>query len=258
VTVVMTLHWIKAGLAALLVGGGAIATGAAAAPGQPCQQMTVKDTSYSVCTFDMKTTALSLNWKGADGAAYGTVGAAARALGRTGGPVTFAMNAGMYHADNSPVGLYIEGGKELKKANLAGGFGNFHMKPNGVFYFTAEEAGVMETSRFVKARPKTDYATQSGPMLVIEGKLHPKFSANGPSLKVRNGVGVRDGGQTVVFVISDEGVSFGDFGRLFRDHLKCPNALFLDGSISSLWAPSINRADEFWPAGPIVVAKPRK
>jgi uncharacterized protein YigE (DUF2233 family) len=117
---------------------------------------------------------------------------------------------------------------------------------------------VMETSRFVKAKPKADYATQSGPMLVIDGKLHPKFSANGPSLKVRNGVGVRDGGQTVVFVISDEGVSFGDFARLFRDQLKCPNALFLDGSISSLWAPSINRADEFWPAGPIVVAKPRK
>lgn len=232
--------------------------GVQAAPAVPCQQMTVGGVSYSVCTFDLTTSALSLNWKGPDGTPYGSVGAAARALGRAGGPVSFAMNAGMYHADNSPVGLYVEGGKEYKKASLAGGFGNFHMKPNGVFYFTPDEAGVMETGRFVKTKPKADYATQSGPMLVIEGKLHPKFSANGPSLKVRNGVGVRDGGRTVVFAISDEGVSFGDFGRLFRDQLKCPNALFLDGSISSLWAPSINRSDEFWPAGPIVSAKPRK
>ena len=84
-----------------------------------------------------------------------------------------------------------------------------------------------------------------------DGKLHPRFSAHGPSLKVRNGVGVRDG-QTVVFAISNEAVSFGDFGRLYRDTLKCSNALFLDGSISSLYAPSAGRSDELWPAGPIV------
>ena len=119
------------------------------------------------------------------------------------------------------------------------------------------EAGVMETSRFLKSKPRADYATQSGPMLVIDGKLHPKFSANGPSLKVRNGVGVRDA-TTVVFAISNDGVSFGDFGRLFRDQLKCPNALFLDGSISSLHAPSVGRADGLWPVGPIVSARARK
>ena len=93
-------------------------------------------------------------------------------------------------------------------------------------------------------------------MLVIEGKLHPRFSANGPSLKIRNGVGIRDA-QTVVFAISNEGVSFGDFGRLFRDQLGCANALFLDGSISSLYAPSIGRSDQLWPVGPIVSARPR-
>ena len=168
-----------------------------------------------------------------------------------------AVNAGMYHADSSPVGLYVEGGQQLKKANTAGGPGNFHMKPNGIFYFTSEEAGVMETGKYLKAKPAADFATQSGPMLVIDGKLHPRFSADGPSLKIRNGVGVRDA-QTIVFAISNEAVSFGDFGRLFRDALTCPNALFLDGSISSLWAPSVDRSDEFWPAGPILSAKARK
>jgi uncharacterized protein YigE (DUF2233 family) len=238
---------------ALSVGG---ATAAATAQATPCRDATVDGKSYAICTFDLKTSTLKLHWKNESGQPYGNVGTLARSSGRVGGPVSMALNAGMYHADGSPVGLYIESGKQLVKANTAGGPGNFHMKPNGIFYFSADDAGVMETGKFLKLKPKTEFATQSGPMLVIDGRLHPKFSADGPSLKIRNGVGVRDG-QTVVFAISNEAVSFGDFGRLFRDTLKCPNALFLDGSISSLWAPSVNRADEFWPAGPIVSAKAR-
>ena len=230
---------------------------AKAAPAGPCQELTVSNVPYVVCTFDLRTSALKLHWKSPGGEPYGTVGALARAAGRSGGPVSMAINAGMYHADGTPVGLYIENGQQLVKANTAGGPGNFHMKPNGMFYFSDLEAGVMETGKFLKVKPKADFATQSGPMLVIEGKLHPRFSAHGPSLKIRNGVGVRDNGQTVVFAISNDGVSFGDFARLFRDTLKCPNALFLDGSISSVWAPSAGRADELWPAGPIVSAKPK-
>ena len=237
---------------------GLIPTSAASAadPG-PCRETLFEGKSFIVCSFDLRTTTLRLHWKDAGGAAYGNVGTLARVMNRSGGPVLMAVNAGMYHADSSPVGLYVEGGQQLKKANTAGGPGNFHMKPNGIFYFTSEEAGVMETGKYLKAKPAADFATQSGPMLVIDGKLHPRFSADGPSLKIRNGVGVRDA-QTIVFAISNEAVSFGDFGRLFRDALKCPNALFLDGSISSLWAPSVNRSDEFWPAGPILSAKARK
>jgi uncharacterized protein YigE (DUF2233 family) len=88
-------------------------------------------------------------------------------------------------------------------------------------------------------------------MLVIDGRIHPKFSDTSVSLKVRNGVGVRDAA-TVVFAISEEPVSFAAFARLFRDALKCRNALFLDGSISSLYAPGLNRADALRPMGPIV------
>lgn len=246
-------------IAAIAAGFGATAW---AADVPPCRDVLFEGKSYSVCVFDLKTTSLRLHWKDAAGEPYGNVGRLARAAGGTGGgrasgPVAMAVNGGMYHSDGSPVGLYIEGGQQLVKANTAGGPGNFHMKPNGVFYFSADEAGVMETRAFLKAKPKADYATQSGPMLVIDGRLHPRFSVNGPSLKIRNGVGVRDA-QTVVFAISNEAVSFGDFARLFRDQLKGANALFLDGSISSLWAPSVNRADEFWPAGPIISAKARK
>ena len=227
---------------------------ASAAPVAPCHDVTDEGKSYTVCTFDLRSTNVRLHWKDRAGAPYGNVGSFVEASKSAGPPLLFAMNAGMYRDDGSPVGLYIEGGEQLVKANTAPGPGNFHMKPNGVFYISGDVAGVVETSRFLKAHPKADYATQSGPMLVIDGKLHPRFSANGPSLKIRNGVGILDP-HTVVFAISNEGVSFGDFARLFRDSLACPNALFLDGSISSLFAPSVARDDTLWPAGPILSAR---
>ena len=62
---------------------------------------------------------------------------------------------------------------------------------------------------------------------------------------------MRDNG-VVVFAISDSPVTFDTFARLFRDALACPNALFLDGSVSSLYAPGLKRDDEFLPLGPIV------
>ena len=36
---------------------------------------------------------------------------------------------------------------------------------------------------------------------------------------------------TVVFAVSDSEVSFQEFGRLFRDELKCRNALFLEAGV---------------------------
>lgn len=251
------IRCVRHGLQAMLAAAAIMVPAHAQAAPPVCAQQAYAGATYIVCTIDLATYALRLHWKDEGGVPYGNVGTLARALNRAGVPVVMAVNAGMYHADGAPVGLYIEGGEQLKKANTAGGPGNFHMKPNGVFYFTDDEAGVMETSRFLKSKPRANYATQSGPMLVIDGRIHPRFSVNGPSLKIRNGVGVRDP-HTVIFAISNGAVSFGDFARLFRDILKCQNALFLDGSISSLWAPSVGHTGEFWPAGPIVSARPRR
>ena len=128
---------------------------------------------------------------------------------------------------------------------------NFHLKPNGVFWVGDRVAGVTETSRYLANPPAARYATQSGPMLVVDGKIHPKIRPNGTSLKIRNGVGACDGG-AVVFAIADEPVTFDAFARLFRDGLNCQNALFLDGSVSSLYAPDLNRDDELGPIGPMV------
>ena len=113
-------------------------------------------------------------------------------------------------------------------------------------------ATVAETRAFLKQRPHADLATQSGPMLVINGRLHPRFDPHSTSLKTRNGVGVRADGK-VIFAISQGEVSFDAFARLFRDGLNCPNALFLDGgSASSLYAPSLNRLGNILSLGPML------
>jgi uncharacterized protein YigE (DUF2233 family) len=164
----------------------------------------------------------------------------------------------MFEKDFSPVGLYIEDGRQLQKPDTRAGGSNFHLRPNGIFWIGKGVAGVAETTRYLADPPDALYATQSGPMLVLDGRIHPKILPTGTSEKLRNGVGVRDDG-TVVFAISDSPVTFDTFARLFRDAFACPNALFLDGSVSSLYAPELERDDELAPLGPIVgVVAPAK
>ena len=129
---------------------------------------------------------------------------------------------------------------------------NFYKKPNGVFYVGDDEAGVLETGRFLNVRPETSFATQSGPMLVIDGEIHPAFIVDSTDRKPRNGVGVSSPTE-VHFVITEGRVNFYDFARFFRDELQCRDALFLDGTVSSLWAPSIGRTDDNHELGPMVV-----
>jgi uncharacterized protein YigE (DUF2233 family) len=222
----------------------------AGAEGEPCRVLPFEGAQHTVCTVDLRKYRVQLFWKDPEGAPFASFARLDSALGSR---VAFAMNAGMYHADLSPVGLYVENGRELKRANTANGPGNFHMKPNGVFWVGAGRVGVSETGRYLRERPRAEFATQSGPMLVINGRIHPKISDQGVSRKIRNGVGVRDA-HTAVFAISNGPVTFGEFAYLFRDRLRTPNALFLDGSISSLYAPALHRNDGLLPLGPMIGA----
>jgi prepilin-type processing-associated H-X9-DG protein len=226
---------------------------APAEPG-PCRAVQAEGEAFTVCTIDVRRQRVRLFWLGADGLPYASLGALAQAKGAA---LSFAMNAGMYDKGQAPVGLYVEEGRELKRLSTADGPGNFHLKPNGVFWVKGERAGVLDTARYARARVRPDFATQSGPMLVIDGQIHPKISSDGPSQKIRNGVGVREDGHTAVFAISERPVSFGAFARLFRDDLGCRNALFLDGSVSSLYAPNLGRSDLSRPLGPLIGAMAR-
>lgn len=214
-----------------------------------CEPIADHEKPYIVCTFSADAASVRLFWKDDAGKPYGGLGKLADALQSKGDRLLFAMNAGMYEEDLSPVGLYVENGRQLRAANTRTGSGNFHLQPNGVFYIGSGGAGVMETSRYLAEKPAATFATQSGPMLVIGGRIHPKIRSTGTSEKIRNGVGVS--GNRIVFAISREPVTFHAFASLFRDRLKTPDALFLDGSVSALYAPDL-RAGGLWPVGPIV------
>jgi uncharacterized protein YigE (DUF2233 family) len=218
-----------------------------------CGAATFEGSHFTVCAARPGGDRIRLVDKGGDGQPLRSLERAAHQVDTGGKRIAFAMNAGMFDDMGLPIGLYVEQGVEAKQLNQRNGAGNFHLKPNGVFYGDAAGWHVLDTERFAAKRPrKLRFATQSGPMLVIDGKLHPAFSENGTSLQFRNGVGVdRDG--VAWFAISDEPVSFGRFARLFRDHLDCRNAVYFDGAVSQLLAPDAGRDDRGVPLGPIVV-----
>lgn len=245
----MANRWLIA--VALLLGATA-SLQAAPALATPCANIEEAGAGYTVCEFDARKSAIRLFLAGEQGAVYGSFAPLADALAAKGETLVFSMNAGMYDAAFLPVGLFVEGGATRHAANTAAGDGNFHMKPNGVFWIDGARAGVSETGRFLKSRAHPAYATQSGPMLVIGGRINPRIHDNGTSEKFRNGVGVADG-HVVRFAISNQPVTFHQFAHLFRERLKCPDALFLDGgSASALYAPSISRHDRFHPMGPLI------
>lgn len=235
-------------LAALV---GLILPGMAAAV--DCRDTQFEGAVYTVCTVHPSRDRLELflTRPGTD-APYGSFVNIDRHLKARGETLKFAMNAGMYHSDRSPVGLYIEDAEERAPLITSDGPGNFGLLPNGVFCVRESRADVIESKRFAKNRPACRHASQSGPMLVIDGALHPRFLETSDSLFIRNGVGTSADGQTVHFVISRDRVNFHRFGRFFRDALKVPQALYFDGNISRLHAPALGRSDGGFPMGPII------
>lgn len=170
--------------------------------------------------------------------------------------VRFAMNGGMYDDAGKAIGLAVIGGHQRHALNRKRGGGNFHLLPNGVFSAEADGWHVRTSDAYAAAQPQAEIATQSGPMLVIDGALHPAFSPDGDSRYIRNAVGIDRSGKAH-FVISDSPVSFGLIARLFLDKLHCPNALFLDGSVSALWDPAAERIDSTVDLGPLLVVERR-
>ncbi len=239
----------KTTLAALAL---CVTTGNAAMAEVTCSERSFDGLAYTACEVDPRVDDLRLFLDTPSGEKYGQFSTLDGTLAQDGKTLVFAMNGGMYHDDRAPVGHYIEDGQEIMRVIPNAGPGNFGLLPNGVFCILDDRADVIETLAYDAARPDCRYATQSGPMLVIDGELHPRFLQDSDSRYIRNGVGTSADGSRVIFVISDQSVTFHEFGRIFRDDLGLPNALFLDGSVSRLHAPQLNRSDFGRWLGPIV------
>lgn len=179
---------------------------------------------------------LAFYWKSENGQPFKTFQNLKSELNEKGEKLVFAMNAGMFKSDFSPLGLYIEKGETVAKLNKTQtAYGNFYLQPNGIFYLTKEKKAVVCKTENFKPNKNIEYATQSGPMLVIEGKLHPKFTKNATSVHFRNGVGILPNGN-LLFVMSKEKVNFYDFATFFKNK-NCKNALYLDGFVSKTYLP---------------------
>lgn len=213
-----------------------------------CRSESYEGNGYTLCEVKAdQDVRLFLN--DAAGEKYGTFDRVNDALG---GKLVFAMNAGMYLPDRNPVGLYVEDGDQLANLKTAKSSGNFGLLPNGVFCISDAGFAVIESRAFKGAPPACRYATQSGPMLVINGELHPRFLKGSSATNIRNGVAVSDDGQSATFIISDNAVNFHDMASYIRDHLGLNNALYFDGRISRLYAPELDRSDLGFQMGPIV------
>jgi uncharacterized protein YigE (DUF2233 family) len=216
---------------------------------ESCRSESFKGASYVVCSANLSKDDVRFYWRDDTGKPYRTFAALAAGLKAQDKSLKFAMNGGMYQADLRPVGLYIENGRELIRANTATRSGapsqipNFYKKPNGVFFSATAKLASSRRDDFLADRPQASFATQSGPLLVIDGALHPAFIVNSNDRKPRNGVGLSSP-QQVHFVITERWVNFYDFALFFRDGLGCSDALFLDGGVApGLYAPELGRND---------------
>jgi uncharacterized protein YigE (DUF2233 family) len=218
-----------------------------------CGKIEFEGARFTVCT--VEPVELRLHWRGADGRPYRSFGMLADALRAEGETLRFAINAGMYDTDFRPIGIYVEDGETQVALNTSEAkpgqkpIPNFYKKPNGVFYVSGDTAAIVTSETFLAAPPEARIATQSGPMLVIDGELHPALIPGSTDRTRRGGVGICGDGE-VIFAISDGTVNFHDFARLFRDGLGCPNALFLDGGRGvGLYDPEMGRNDVSWHGG---------
>lgn len=192
---------------------------------------------YTVAEVDPARDRLELHWLNpTTGRPYARFSQVQARLRKAGREVLFATNSGIYAPGLRPLGLHVEGGKTLVPLNNARSGGNFALLPNGVFWLRGKQAGVTETQAYRRLDPQPTFATQSGPLLLAGGKIHPAFNKGSSSFKVRSGVGVCQDGR-VRFAVSAGPVNFYAFAVFFRDRLQCPDALYLDGSISAYATP---------------------
>jgi len=197
--------------------------------------------SFDVVTIDPSKTEIQIFLADKNNQKYRSLKKLKEVIEKESNELLFAMNGGMYLKDGSPQGLFIENGTTIKTLDtISGGYGNFYLQPNGIFYLNKKNSVVCTTAAYLKTNPKPQYATQSGPMLVIDNQLHPIFKEGSQHLNIRNGVGINSRGK-VIFAISNDKVNLYDFAMFFKEKLACKNALYLDGFVGRAYIPKIKR-----------------
>jgi uncharacterized protein YigE (DUF2233 family) len=204
------------------------------APGVDLSNESANGKHFSVLRLDLTRASLDLYWKAADGLPLLTFARLSHELERSHNRLIFATNAGIFAHGYVPLGLHVEDGQELVPLNFGSGVGNFYMKPGGVFFIDPQGAHIVDSTHYPGTTQTIRLATQSGPMLFIDGQINPQFRKDSNNAQIRSGVGLLPHNQ-VVFVLSQEPVTFHQFASFFHDRLGCRQALYLDGTISRVY-----------------------
>ena len=203
------------------------------------KSLRVGDVDFAVCEIDLRKDKLAMHWKSGTGQIYGSLRALDAALRDQGKSVVCGTNGGIFDESQKPLGLYIENGMLLRRANLRrSGYGNFYLQPNGMFVLYPGRAEIVTTDEYV-AKPDAEtrlveFANQSGPILVRHGEINPLFIAGSTNATTRNAVCVR-GPSDVVLVAARDPINFHDFATALKDRFECQSALYLDGTLSSFY-----------------------
>jgi uncharacterized protein YigE (DUF2233 family) len=198
----------------------------------------IVDDSILSYTVDPKSQNIQLFWKNDQGEILESIQNLIKFVDGKHSKLLFATNAGMYKADHSPKGLFIQNQKTLAPLDTSSGEGNFYLKPNGVFYLAADNTPyICKTADFIDTG-QIKLATQSGPMLLVNGAVHAAFKAGSTNLNIRNGVGVLPNNH-ILFAMSKKEINFYDFAAYFKK-MGCRNALYLDGFVSRAFLPEKN------------------
>ena len=195
----------------------------------------IKDEDFIIHIADPKKGKLEMYWADSEGKPFRSFRNVKKELEKKGQKLIFAMNGGMYEEDRSPVGLYIQSGRELNRINLKKGKGNFYTMPNGVFSVLKDGTADISVSDKIPSLSKIRFATQSGPMLLVGGEIPKKYSKNSALRKIRNGVGLLSDGK-VIFAVNKKELNIHEFALFFKEK-GCKEALYLDGTISSVYLP---------------------
>lgn len=205
------------------------------------QESNSKDNESSILSYRVNPyrQEIKFYWKNADGKNYTNFQNLKSKLEKEKKELIFATNGGMYDKSSSPQGLYIENGIIYTPIDtIVNGHGNFYLYPNGIFFLTMEGKPAISTTESFVNNGSIKYATQSGPMLLIEGKIHSKFKKSSKNIYIRSGVGILPDGN-ILFAMSKEKINLYDFASYFRQS-GCKNALYLDGYVSRTYLPSKN------------------
>jgi uncharacterized protein YigE (DUF2233 family) len=208
--------------------------GSAARPKPSAERQPTADSIISY-TVNPRAQHLALYWKDDAGQRLRSLGQLRSYVESKHVRLLFAMNGGMFTPNFAPLGLYIQDYRQYSPLDTLSGSGNFYLKPNGVFYLSADNHATVCTTADFRSSNLIRYATQSGPMLVVDGQIHSAFKEGSANRQIRNGVGILTDGQ-VLFAMSKVEISFYDFAEYFRRQ-GCRNALYLDGFVSRMYLP---------------------